>query len=109
MLPEVDHDRRRRFSQSTWTTACSPRHLHLHQTILFVFHVDQLIVFEDFRDWDDLFRSLRILRCRRQGQTRPDDVIHSLRRLSHYLRGLSWPDGFFCSSRGVQSHLRGLS
>ena len=48
--PEVYQDRRRRFSQSMWTTACSPRHLLLHQTILFVVHVDHLIVFEDFRD-----------------------------------------------------------
>ena len=48
ILPEVYQDRRRRFSQSTWTTACSPRHLLLRQTILFVVHVDQLIVFEDF-------------------------------------------------------------
>ena len=48
--PEVYHDRRWRFSQYTWTTACSPRHLLFYETILFVVHVDQLIVFEDFRD-----------------------------------------------------------
>ena len=29
------------------------------QTILFIVHVDYVIVFEDFRDQDDVFRSLR--------------------------------------------------
>ena len=60
---------KRRFSQSTWTTACSPRHLLLHQMILFVVHVDQVIVFEEFRDQDVFFRSLRVLRRRRQVQS----------------------------------------
>ena len=99
---------RRRFSQSTWTTACSPRHLLLHQTILFVVHVDQVIVFEDFRDQDDLFRTLRVLPRRRQGQARPDDVIRSLRALIHDLRGISRLDGVFSSPRRIRRHLRGV-
>ena len=81
-----------------------------YQTTVFVVHVDygisspsftpspndiirslrgQVIVFEDFRDQDDLIRRLRVLRRRRQGQSWPDNVIRSLRGLSHCLRGLS--------------------
>ena len=55
------------------------------QTILFIVHVDYVIVFEDFRDKDDVFRSLRLPRRHHQGQSRSDDVNRSLRALSHDL------------------------
>ena len=59
------------------------------QTILFIVHVDYIIVFEDFRDQDDVFRGLRSRRRRRQGQSRSDDVNRSLRALSRDLREIS--------------------
>ena len=45
------------------------------QTILFIVHVDYAIVFEDFRDKDDVFRSLRSPRRRCQGQSRSEMLI----------------------------------
>ena len=41
------------------------------QTIIFIVHVNYVIVFEDFRDKDDVLRSLRSPRRRRQGQSWP--------------------------------------
>ena len=79
------------------------------QTILFIVHVDYVIVFEDFRDKNDVLRSPRSPRRRRQGQSRPNDVNRILRARSRDLRGISSLDGVFRSPRRIWRHLRGLS
>ena len=46
------------------------------QTILFIVHLDYVNVFEDSRDQDNVFRSLRSPRRRGQGQLRPNVVVY---------------------------------